>query len=895
MTHRQKAGFPASLWHLMPSRHRLLSNEALTCIIVGVLVSSTILLLPTKIILRWDDGSPFDSAPLRSSQPQTEGKTNNSSLVFLAGMVRDGTKMAPSVIKTLVKLNCADKIGIHIVTSRASMSVFDQHRQNYESCAPFIILKEDRNVGSIPNRVDRIAHVRDFQRENLRLLFEDRTLENDIVIVADLDLVELPSRNILLEKINGIIADPAFDVICSAGQTFNPYGYYDIFSTIVYPETFVYPVEGRLTQLLNDGENRSMVRSADVWGKFNQFDLMEYFEQEASRSPEGTVPVRSCFGGLALYRASKFLSPRCGYSTQSKDLMRFASRFEQRPCEHVIFHYCLVRTDPTTRIGLNPSLKTKWDNPKPYYSRLESGGDISRGLKESDGLFTYVKALDRGSRLVNGAYSLRINEVGSLVVEHSIDQSKSTITWSAPTNSSVFHHDWDAMFLILSTNGLLMLVQQVEMAYAAPKVGCRPFEKYNTMCRVAVWTSGTSGVSSPHSRRYVLELEDDGILRVYDVAEKLVLWSTATETPNIRNPDSKASIIPSYKSSGNDEIGSCIPSGDETTINGALMWTGSEAVLCKGAVFNISNPIVFSRDYQKLYTSGHPTGDKRALLRVTHESVVKAIIMHGRSNVELSSVVVDGNRPEFGDVKYSPVLFGGALISAGGSVVGQVISNIKAYEPRGWTCLHLSEGQNKRQRCNGAIVKDSEFGPSGLDKSATADGISLACRNSILFQNVITDTTNAGIVIFGAPGSVVEGNTIRAVKIGSRCGIKMVDFDPYKGSYNNTRVYRNTIDAQGAEIREGIAMGRYTRLACRESLGDVLFGATVSDNILLGDYMGHGMVVDGVRDWNVTGNVELAKQNGTPLLHCREKLEYISGGFTRNRPRSAGVFQKEFP
>lgn len=46
--------------------------------------------------------------------------------------------------------------------------------------------------------------------------------------------------------------------------------------------------------------------------------------------------------------------------------------------------------------------------------------------------------------------------------------------------------------------------------------------------------------------------------------------------------------------------------------------------------------------------------------------------------------------------------------------------------------------------------------------SLRADGISLACRNSVVSGNTITDATDGGIVIFQAPGSMIKDNTIIA-------------------------------------------------------------------------------------------------------------------------------------
>lgn len=43
-----------------------------------------------------------------------------------------------------------------------------------------------------------------------------------------------------------------------------------------------------------------------------------------------------------------------------------------------------------------------------------------------------------------------------------------------------------------------------------------------------------------------------------------------------------------------------------------------------------------------------------------------------------------------------------------------------------------------------------------------ADGISLACLNSVVSNNIITDATDGAIVIFSSEGNQVVNNTIIA-------------------------------------------------------------------------------------------------------------------------------------
>ncbi len=320
----------------------------------------------------------------------------------------------------------------------------------------------------------------------------------------------------------------------------------------------------------------------------------------------------------------------------------------------------------------------------------------------------------------------------------------------------------------------------------------------------------------------------------------------------------------------------CVPSGTQDDINARLRQPGDVAVLCAGSVFELSSPVVFGADGQQIYTEGFPTDDRRARLRLASPFAVTAVGMLNRSNIVLSNVIVDGNQPNLGPAS------GQALIFAGSAGSGQVIRNVKAMESRSWTTIQLFEG------CSNAVIENSEIGPA-----ATGGGIALACTNSVVRNNTITDVWGVGIGIFGAPGSLVEGNVIRAETRGLFGGINMVD---YGFDFRGTRVHANVIDAAGATIRVAIPMG-YRVWFCvdpNDPTDRTLFGATVTDNILRGAHMQYGLAVDGVSDWTVTGNQDLATHSGTPTGQCFGQVASPPAGFQINRARSQGTFQPEF-
>lgn len=333
----------------------------------------------------------------------------------------------------------------------------------------------------------------------------------------------------------------------------------------------------------------------------------------------------------------------------------------------------------------------------------------------------------------------------------------------------------------------------------------------------------------------------------------------------------------------------CISSGDQTAINSRLRDPDAVAVLCQGAIFNLTGPVIISADRQQIYTEGFPTDNRRATLRIVSATLTTAVIMRDYSDVVLSHVIVDGNRPKLGHKS------GDALIYAGGSSSGQVIRSVRIIEPRSWSALHLIQGHpSPAPPCSNALIEDNEIGPAGNSNETWADGISLACTNSTVRNNRIIDATDGGIVIFGAPGSLIEGNTIRAETRTLLGGINMVDFDPYEGNYTGTIVRNNVIEASGAVIRIGLGMGVRVWGCWPADTDKTLHGGVVAGNTLRGEKMQYGFAVDGVRDWIVTSNVDEATHSGSPSVDCGGRIASAPSGFQYYRPRAQGTFQSEF-
>lgn len=167
---------------------------------------------------------------------------------------------------------------------------------------------------------------------------------------------------------------------------------------------------------------------------------------------------------------------------------------------------------------------------------------------------------------------------------------------------------------------------------------------------------------------------------------------------------------------------------------------------------------------------------------------------------------------------------GGANIEMGGPNSNQLIEYVHSYDPRSWSCLHIAEGS---LLCNDVVVQNNDIGPCGSDTfQQWADGISVSCRNAIVRNNMVNNPTDGGIVLFGAPGTLVMNNTIwvenvrcillhrflRGLPFGQNTllgGINLVDVVPWGGNYTGTVVWNNTIiggfatDSKSASQNDG--------------------------------------------------------------------------------------------
>lgn len=292
--------------------------------------------------------------------------------------------------------------------------------------------------------------------------------------------------------------------------------------------------------------------------------------------------------------------------------------------------------------------------------------------------------------------------------------------------------------------------------------------------------------------------------------------------------------------------------------------------LCQNATYRLTAPLFYTAEGQEISTVGYPIGDERATLLVDgfwndtngHSVAVQGNCI-GCNNIVLRYVQINGAR------NGRPPINGGGNIEFGGPNANQLIEHVHTYDPRGWTCLHISEGV---LNCTNTTIQMNEIGPCGIDLfSNWADGVSLSCRNSIVRDNWINNPTDGGVVIFGSPGSLIQNNTIWIENNTLLGGINIVDYDPWNGDFSGVVVENNTIiggfatdqpenstdvyygdNDQDVIIKMGLAVGN------RVWFGDKFgrnrnVGATVRNNKLTGAF-GWGVAVSGTRDFTVENN-----------------------------------------
>ncbi|WWD18586.1 hypothetical protein CI109_103039 [Kwoniella shandongensis] len=238
----------------------------------------------------------------------------------------------------------------------------------------------------------------------------------------------------------------------------------------------------------------------------------------------------------------------------------------------------------------------------------------------------------------------------------------------------------------------------------------------------------------------------------------------------------------------------CTPNTSDTSALQSLIQQGGAGYtlqLCAGQTYNLTDTLNYTAANQEISTEGYPQDDTRATLIITGFNKTSAVQAQsdGLSGAKLRNVQINGNRLPTEAIYTAP----NANIEFGGSNQNQLIEYVRSYDPRGWSCMHIAEGPFK---CANVTVQNNDIGPCGTDAFQNwADGVSLSCSDSLVQNNVITDATDGGIVIFGAPFSTIRNNTIKAKTRTMLGGINLVDVLPWlpEGNFSHVLVEDNKI------------------------------------------------------------------------------------------------------
>lgn len=339
---------------------------------------------------------------------------------------------------------------------------------------------------------------------------------------------------------------------------------------------------------------------------------------------------------------------------------------------------------------------------------------------------------------------------------------------------------------------------------------------------------------------------------------------------------------------------------------------GYKLQLCPGETYTLTDAIYMTAANQELSTAGYPTDDDRAMLVISGQIVNgtgQTTAVDGSCNAcsgaALRNVQINGSRGNM------TIVTGGANIEFGGHTNGQLIEYVHSFDPRSWSCLHVAEGGNT---CTNITVQNNDIGPAGLDVfQQWADGISVACRNSIVRNNVINNPTDGGIVIFGSPGTQVYNNTIEVYNQTLLGGINLVDFGAFNGDYSGTVVHDNTIyggfatddeDDDGQTkgendddsiIKIGIAIGPRTWFG-NNAYNNISSSGTVTNNKLSGAFT-YGIGLTSAKNFTVTGNSFFGNYSfiGARGPNCTDNATPSPGAFVVDQKTAvSSTYQTDF-
>ena len=303
--------------------------------------------------------------------------SENDVPMIVAGLIPDGALIKNEILTTLIQLSCLYRTPVHAIVaenadvlqllfSRLQEDLYPSQKTNIH-CRALQVDIQPAFPSQNLSRVEKLAILRDFQRLKLMNMISKFTTRTDsiIIMLLDFDLLEVPPVFQIMEAActilggqwnNGMKRAPlGIDVVCAGGIIVNDQdgreGYYDSFATIFESDTYMAPLASRAVSVLRPGENKDLIVADN---DLNFYAIWEWMKSQQS------IPVRSCFGGLALYRASNYLDDRCSYSTRRKGInVSVYEVLHEGVCEHIVFNTCLHSLGGM-KMSIYPDLRTRW-------------------------------------------------------------------------------------------------------------------------------------------------------------------------------------------------------------------------------------------------------------------------------------------------------------------------------------------------------------------------------------------------------------------------------------------------------------------------------------------------------------------------------------------------------
>lgn len=314
----------------------------------------------------------------------------------------------------------------------------------------------------------------------------------------------------------------------------------------------------------------------------------------------------------------------------------------------------------------------------------------------------------------------------------------------------------------------------------------------------------------------------------------------------------------------------------------AILDSGEDLELKAGEVYEIKKPLRMKKPGQKISTPKAKTVGDYARLKLVAQDSARILDMGGIEGAQIENILFDGNRyaPRDPEKRESLVQAGGRRGNS------QKVKNCAFINGRGWSFLHVFEPAEGIE-ITGAFMFGSGVdcrgsGASEVDKPFPwGDGVSLAAAKSKVWNNLIIDTTDVGVVVFCAPGSKVFDNVVAAISRESLGAVNMVDTTGYyenpkdskRFDYTGVEVKNNLADAKGARIHIAFPIGKHIwgpgENAGRS--GRIVYGGSVLNNEIRGVCAGYGIALHGVEDFTVKGNKSSASYSraGDGMHHVR--------------------------